>query len=105
MNNNKISNPKKEVPSGINLNDKDYITSLLICLKDMEKNYVIAMTEASNEHLYNEFKNTFDEIAKLQRDVYELMFRYGWYQMECAENQKISQKLQMLNQEVNDLSM
>ena len=56
MNNQKIGNPKVEVPTGIALNDKDYITSLLTCLKDMEKNYVIAMSEASNESLYDIFK-------------------------------------------------
>ena len=56
MNNNQISNPKKEVPKGIGMNDKDYITKLLSCLKEMEKNYVVAMTEASNENLYNKYK-------------------------------------------------
>ena len=45
MNNqNKISNPKMEVAKGMNLNDKDYITCLLLTLKCMEKNYVIALT-------------------------------------------------------------
>ena len=29
MNNNQICNPKVEVPTGLNLNDKDYINSLL----------------------------------------------------------------------------
>ena len=36
--NNKISNPKTEVPKGINLNDKDYTNELLSCLKEMENN-------------------------------------------------------------------
>lgn len=103
MNNNKVSNPKVEVSKGISLNDKDYITALLTCLKDMEKNYVIAMTECSNETLYSKLSDRFMEIAKLQREVYELMFRYGWYQLEKAEEQKISQKYQMFNQEYNDL--
>ena len=34
MNNNKICNPKKEVPTGISLNDQDYMTILLTHLKD-----------------------------------------------------------------------
>ena len=33
----------------------------------MEKNYVIAMTEASNEVLYSEFQNIFQTLANLQR--------------------------------------
>lgn len=105
MNNNQISNPKKEVSKGMNLNDKDYITKLISCLKEMEKNYVIAMTEASNENLYNRYRNVFDDLANLQREVYELMFRYGWYQLEKADTNKIGQKAQMLSQELNDLSM
>ena len=39
--NNQIANQKQEVPTGINLNDKDYINSLLTCLKEMTKNYAI----------------------------------------------------------------
>lgn len=105
MNNNQISNPKKEVPKGIKLNDKDYISKLLSCLKEMEKNYVVAMTEASNENLFNKYKNVFNDIVNLQREVYEIMFRNGWYQLEKVENNKINSKLTMFSQELNDLIM
>lgn len=47
-----IKNPKTEVSKGMSLNEKDYLTSLLTSLKNMEKNYCIAMTEASCEELY-----------------------------------------------------
>lgn len=105
MNSNMISNQKKEVPKGIELNDKDYLSKLLSCLKEMEKNYVVAMTEVSNENLYNKYKNVFNDIANLQREVYELMFRCGWYQLEKVDSNKISQKVTMLSQELNDLIM
>ena len=105
MNNNKICNPKVEVPKGINLNDKDYLTILLTCLKDMEKNYVIALTEASNENLYSKYMEIFNSLSYLQREVYEMMFRNGWYQLEKAEETKVSQKCQTLNQEYNELEM
>ena len=104
MNNNQIKNTKVEVPTGISMNDKDYINSLLSCLKEMVKNYSIAMTEASNENLFNEYKNMFDEYAYLQRETYELMFRKGWYVLEKAEIQKIGEKYQTLNQEFTDLN-
>lgn len=105
MNNNQISNPKKEVATGISMNEKDYITSLLSCLKEMEKNYAIAMTEASCENLYNSYKGVFNSIADLQREVYELMFRNGWYCLEKAETQKISKKFQTIQQEYQDLNI
>ena len=55
MNNNEIKNEKVEVPTGISLNDKDYLNSLLSTLKEITKNYTISLTEASNEVLYNEY--------------------------------------------------
>ncbi len=103
MDNNKICNTKVEVPTGMPLNDKDYITCFLSGLKDMEKNYVIAMTEASNEKLYELHKNTFMQIASLQREVYELMFRKGWYCLEAGPAQKITQKFNTLSQEYQDM--
>lgn len=82
MDNNLISNPKTKVPSGISFNDKDFITSLLNCLKNMEKNYAIVLMEASNEVLYQKYYDMFFRLAQLQRDVYELMFSFGWYTLE-----------------------
>ena len=105
MNNNQISNPKTEVPTGIKMNDKDYITCLLTILKDMVKNYTIAMTEASNESLYKSYNSTFKELMKLQRETFELMFKKGWYSLEKAESQKITQKHQMLSKEYQDLNL
>ena len=104
MNNNEIKNPKIEVSTGLKLNDKDYIDSLLSSLKNLVKNYVVALTEASNEHLYQEYKTMFDNYSNLQREVYELMFRKGWYVLEKAEQQKIDSKYKMLNQEFSELN-
>jgi len=103
MDNNKISNPKVEVPSGIELNDKDYANSLLSCLKEMVKNYAVSLTEASNEYLYNKYKQEFDTYLSLEREVYEIMFRKGWYSLEKAETNKISEKLNCMEQELNSL--
>ena len=104
MNSNEISNPKTEVSSGIALNDKDYITCLLTSLKEMVKNYAISLTEVSNEHLYKKYAVTFQKISKLQRDTYEVMFRNGWYKLKRADQTKITEKYNTLNQEYIDLS-
>ena len=101
--NNSISNPKTEVPKGTSINDKDYMNSLLGTLKEIVKNYSVALTEVSNETLYNEFKTMFDEYSNLQREVYEEMFRKGWYTLEKSEQQKLDNKYQTLNQEFMDL--
>ena len=103
-NNNKISNPKVEVSQGMALNEKDYITCLLTTLKDMVKNYVIAMTEASNTSLYDSYREAFTNLMNLQREVYLVMFRKGWYQLEDSEKQKVSTKFQTLLQEYQSLN-
>lgn len=102
--NNQIKNDKVNVPTGIVLNDKDYINSLLSTLKELNKNYVLALTEASNEVLFNEYKNMFEQFNLLQREVFELMFKKGWYVLSKAENEKIIQKYDCLNKEFNDLN-
>ena len=103
--NNQISNPKTEVPTGIYLNDKDYLTCFLTTLKELNKNYVTAMTEASNEHLYQSYNSIFKELSCLQRETYELMFQNGWYSLEKAEQQKINDKYNTLSQEYQDLEI
>lgn len=104
MNNKEVSNPKTEVPTGMELNDKDYIGCLLSNLKCMEKNYTVSLTEASNEILYQQYFETFQRISNMQREVYEFMFRNGWYKLEKAEQTKITEKYNTLNQEYTELS-
>lgn len=102
--NNKISNEKVPVEGGIELNDKDYINSVLSTLKELVKNYAVSLTETSNETLYSKYKTMFDEYSSLQREVYEIMFRFGWYELEKSDNNKINEKYNMLNQEFTKLS-
>ena len=100
----KVGNSVTSVPLGIELNEKDYCTCLLTALKDMEKNYVIAMSEASNEWLYDIYKHTFMNIADLQRRLYILMFQNGWYQLETVTNTKLNDKYNTLNSDYTGLS-
>ncbi len=100
-----ICNTKTEVPKGIELNDKDYIEGVLTVCKDIEKNLVVAMTEASNENLYESIYEMFTDIADLQREVYELWFRKGWFVLEAEDQQKITKKYNTLNQEFIDLEI
>lgn len=100
----KICNTEVKMPDGIELNEKDYCISLLSTLKAMEKNYVVAMTEASNDKLYNIYSNIFNKIASMQRSLYNLMFQNGWYQLETVDEKKLTQKYDMLSQEYRALS-
>ncbi len=102
--NNKISNPKTEVPNTSKMNDKDYVTSILNVEKEIVKNYATATTEASNDKLYNDFHDMLNEASELQRETYNLMFKKGWYTLEMADENKIQQELNTLNQEFNQLN-
>ena len=104
MNNNKISNPKKEVPTGLALIDQDYMTILLCHFKELEKNLTVALTEASNQKLYKELKKMFDSIANTQRLAYELMFNYGWYSLEKAKDTKIKTLENELQTKIDNLN-
>lgn len=104
MNNQIISNSKVEVSTGMQLNDKDHLNDLLSSLKCLVKDYTVAMSEASNETLYQQYKTMADQLSLLQRETYELMFRYGWYSLEKAEEMKITNKYQMLSQELQQLN-
>lgn len=99
----KICNNEVKVSFGMELNDKDYCIGLLSILKDMEKNYCIAMTEASNEWLYSKYRDIFLEIASLQRELYILMFRRGWYVMESVSGTKIGEKNGLLTSQYDGL--
>lgn len=100
----KLGNTVVQVPGGIELNEKDYCTCLLSTLKDMEKNYVVAMTEASNEWLYGIYKKAFLELSEMQRELYILMFQNGWYQLETVDSKKIQDKYNMLETDYKGLS-
>ncbi len=101
---NKVCNVVTKVPNGIELNEKDYCTCLLSTLKEMIKNYSIAMTEASNEWLYDIYKNIFNEISDFQRELYIIMFRNGWYQLEPVSQTKLDEKYKMFDADYKGLS-
>ena len=100
----KIENAKMEIPSGILINDEDMLNSLLEIEKNMSVNLTIALNEASNENLYEHLFDSFETIKDLQRDLFEIAFRYGWYSLEEAESNKIQEKYNKLNKQFQSLN-
>ena len=103
MKNNEIKNPKMEVPIGVEMNDCDYLNSILELEKNMSNNYSIALNEASNDYLYEDYFTLLEDAKDAAREAYNLMFEYGWYTLEEAEEQKVSEKIQCLEQKIKDL--
>jgi spore coat protein CotF len=90
----KIQNPQTEVANTPELNDRDYADICLNVEKKLVLGYTMALTEASNDTLYNELFKLYQDTQNKQRELYNLMFRKGWYAIEAEEKQKIDQAVQ-----------
>lgn len=101
---NKVENPKTEVPSSIEMNDRDCVNQILEIEKNMSVNLAIALNEASNEKLYADLFVVFKDVKTAQRDLYNLMFKNGWYSLEKAEQQKITEKLNDIQTKLGEIS-
>lgn len=63
----------------------------------------IALNEASNKKIYNDFFTIFKDVKEAQRDLYNLMFKKGWYSLEKAETEKVNEKLTEINKKMSEI--
>ncbi len=70
--------------------DKDITTSLLVSLKHMKLLYNTFTQESSNEPLFEEINDIYEEISEMQQCIFEFMKQKGWYVMEAEEKTKVS---------------
>lgn len=103
MKNKEIKNPKKEVSKGIKMNDKDYLNSILELEKNMSNNYSIALNEASNDYLYEDYFTMLEDTKDAAREVYNLAFEYGWYILEEAGENQVEEKVQCLEKKLQEV--
>lgn len=103
MNQNKVENPKTPCKEGLEMNDKDYLDSILELEKNMSNNTAVALDEASNGDLYEEIFTMLEDLKDAARECYDLAFRLGWYSIEKAEETKIEEKVTCLEQELQTL--
>lgn len=81
-----------------NVNDRDRMQDLLAQEKYLTAAYNIAMIEASHQELFDAIKQNFDDCHQCQRDIYETMFKKGWYKLPVADAQAVSQTLNQFQQ-------
>lgn len=101
--NNKISNPKVEVSNTKEMNDLDYLNDVLESTKNLVCNYSTTLNEASNNAFYEKLKEIFNETSIIQRDLFNLMFQKGWYALEKADNEKITEAFNKYSQEIEQI--
>lgn len=103
MKNNEIKNSKRQVPKGIEMNDCDYLNSVLELEKNMSNNYSIALNEASNDYLYEDYFTMLEDTKDIAREAYNLAFEYGWYTLVEEEQTKVEEKINCFEQKLKEL--
>jgi len=101
--NQQIKNPKTEVPQTPEMNDRDWLNDQLSYEKYLTAGYSIAMNEASHERLYNDINRIFTETQECQRNLYNMMFKKGWYNLEAAPIQHIQKDIQSFTTSTSQL--
>lgn len=80
------------------MNDRDRMQDLLAQEKYVTSGYHMAMIEASHQALFDVIKQNCDDCFRLQRQVYNLMFKKGWYKLPVANAQAVTHTLQQFVQ-------
>ncbi|PWA12062.1 hypothetical protein DCC39_08050 [Pueribacillus theae] len=76
------------------MNDRDRLNDMLSTEKYMTDGYDTALNEASHEQLYQDILMIYTETQNCQRDLFNLMFKKGWYKLEAADGQQLQQSQQ-----------
>ena len=80
------------------LREKEMLNDFLISQKQLTSTYNTYAGECVSEQLRNTFLNILDDEHKIQADLFCDMQSNGWYQVEQAEAQKVTQARQKLSQ-------
>lgn len=83
--------------------DKEIATNLLVTLKHMKSELNIFTQEASNEELFQEIDQAYNQISTLQREVFEMMCAQGWYQMKSDSKDSISKAYKKFSKSESEL--
>lgn len=74
-----------------NFGDKDILTDQLSSQKFIADNYNVYASECASPALKSEMMNILSEEHQIQFEVFSEMQKHGWYMVEQADQQKITQ--------------
>ncbi len=97
MTNQKIQNPSSPVPKTPQMNERDFINDILTTEKYFSSSYGVALNEMSHQSLFQDISNIANETQMMQREIYNLMFQKGWYALEQAPAQALTQTYQQFS--------
>ncbi|AXN38649.1 spore coat protein [Peribacillus sp. NPDC060186] len=96
-NQNKVQNPESPVAKTPQMNDRDFINDMLATEKYFCNSLSVALHEMSNHALFQDIFSVSKENQEMQRELYNLMFEKGWYSLEKAQPNSLSQTHQQFS--------
>lgn len=96
---NTIANPQSGQPKvkGPQFTDRDYVNDALTTEKYLTDSLNIFSREASHQTLHSDVNAMLMETHGCARDLFNLMFRKGWYKLEPESQQKLQKTQQQFS--------
>ena len=79
------------------MSDKLIMDNYLLILKSTMEVYVHGTLESSNLDVKNILKNSLNQILDSQKNTYNLMTKYGWYQVNNVESNIVKDTYEKVN--------
>ena len=102
-NQNKVQNPETPITKTPEMNDRDFLNDMLATEKYFCNSFSVALHEMSNQALFQDIFSVSKENQEMQRELYNLMFEKGWYSLEKAQPDSLSQSYQQFSGYKNQL--
>lgn len=96
---NTIQNPEKEILANTSpeMNDRDFLNDILATEKYLTDGFNTFAREASHNDLHNDIRTILNETHDCERDLFNLMFKDGFYSFQTATDQEIQQAQQQFS--------
>ena len=79
------------------MNDQELMENMLMLEKGVCDLYLHGTIEASSGDVRSRFSSALNSSLSMQDQIYSKMSEKGWYQTDCAEQQKISELKQQFS--------
>jgi spore coat protein CotF len=101
MQNNKIANPtstaQNQAQQTPQMTDRDRLNDILATEKYLTDGFNVAVREASHDTLHRDILTCLTETHQCAREIYTVMFQNGWYTLEAADQQQLTQTYQQFS--------
>ncbi|GGK19580.1 hypothetical protein GCM10010965_10770 [Caldalkalibacillus thermarum] len=94
---NVIANPSSNQPKGPQMNDRDRMNDCLATEKYLCQSINTATWEASHDQLHQDLKTILNQTQECHRNLYNLMFKKGWYKLQAADQMQIDNTYQQFS--------